>query len=457
MLKRFLSALLVFALIFTAIPVFAEEAVVVAEEVVVEEVAVGDADGEAAEEESEDESEAEAPAGYVAYQRGDRDAEDSAGILMIQTKLIELGYLRDSADGVYGLNTETAVEAFQRNNGLDETGVADEETQEKLLTGTNLVTSYESMDPESVTFRVQEKLAQWGFLKDAPDGKAGKKTLEAIEEFKTYLYTYLQANPTATPVVASTPAPGAPSGFGDAAIPVDEPIESTEYGAVNSDMMAFVEGEEEFNVYRQTLESGDRGEEVLRVQRRLHNLKYLYITEGEFNEDTERALLYFQRKNGLSQTAVADEETQRVLFSAEAVESEEFVGRYKLVIDVSDQRVYVFQWNGSDYDTCINEMICSTGMKNTPTPLGTFQAAGPTGTGEWYWFKDYEVYAKWATRIVGGILFHSVVYSKGKSLNKTSVKKLGRPASHGCIRLEVENAKWIYDNCPPGTTVVIEE
>ena len=79
------------------------------------------------------------------------------------------------------------------------------------------------------------------------------------------------------------------------------------------------------------------------------------------------------------------------------------------------------------------------------------------GTGEWYWFSAYECYAKWATRIVGGILFHSVVYSKGKSLNRTSVKKLGRKASHGCIRLKVEHAKWIYDNCTPGTTVVVQE
>ena len=58
---------------------------------------------------------------------------------------------------------------------------------------------------------------------------------------------------------------------------------------------------------------------------------------------------------------------------------------------------------------------------------------------------------------MGGILFHSVIYSKGKVLNKTSVQKLGRPASHGCIRLKVEHAKWIYENCPPGTTVVVQE
>ena len=32
---------------------------------------------------------------------------------------------------------------------------------------------------------------------------------------------------------------------------------------------------------------------------------------------------------------------------------------------------------------------------------------------------------------------------------------LGQPASHGCVRLCVRDAKWIYDNCAVGTTVTI--
>ena len=38
-----------------------------------------------------------------------------------------------------------------------------------------------------------------------------------------------------------------------------------------------------------------------------------------------------------------------------------------------------------------------------------------------------------------------------------SESNLGRKASHGCIRLKIDDAKWIYDNCPYGTTVVIQE
>ena len=25
--------------------------------------------------------------------------------------------------------------------------------------------------------------------------------------------------------------------------------------------------------------------------------------------------------------------------------------------------------------------------------------------------------------------------------------------SHGCVRLDIDNAKWIYDNVPGGTTI----
>lgn len=33
--------------------------------------------------------------------------------------------------------------------------------------------------------------------------------------------------------------------------------------------------------------------------------------------------------------------------------------------------------------------------------------------------------------------------------------RVGIPLSHGCVRLEIANAKWIYDNIPAGTHVVV--
>ena len=379
---------------------------------------------------------------YLTLKRGDQDSADSANIVYLQNRLIELGYLRDAADGTYGLNTETAVAAFQRSNGLEATGIADGTLQKLLYSGEAVVSAAESTDPESVAYRVQDKLAMWGFLAADPDGIIGSKTTEAVIAFKTYLKDFYWEN-YPTPAPAATPDPAHSSGYGDAAIAIDTPKRKDD-GEINEEILNYIEGKYSFEVYHQTMSTGDSGGEVWRLQRRLHQLNYLPAADGQFGAATERALLYFQRKNGLEQTAVADEDTQRLLFSAAAVESEEYVCANKLVVDISEQMVYVYQWNGSNYGTCIREMICSTGENDTPTPLGTYQATGPTGTGEWYWFDEYECYAKWATRIVGGILFHSVTYSKGKSLNKTSLRKLGKKASHGCVRLKVEDAKWIY-------------
>lgn len=33
--------------------------------------------------------------------------------------------------------------------------------------------------------------------------------------------------------------------------------------------------------------------------------------------------------------------------------------------------------------------------------------------------------------------------------------RLGMHLSHGCVRLQIDNAKWIYNNIPRGTTVVV--
>lgn len=65
------------------------------------------------------------------------------------------------------------------------------------------------------------------------------------------------------------------------------------------------------------------------------------------------------------------------------------------------------------------------------------------------------VYGQYACRITGHILFHSVPYvSKDKAtLEWWEYDKLGTSASLGCVRLKVDDVKWIYDNCISGTKV----
>ena len=54
----------------------------------------------------------------------------------------------------------------------------------------------------------------------------------------------------------------------------------------------------------------------------------------------------------------------------------------------------------------------------------------------------------------GSYLFHSVLYNRG-SMTQIQDGTLGKQVSHGCVRLDINNAKWLYDNIPNGTKVVI--
>ena len=51
----------------------------------------------------------------------------------LQQALIALGYLEGDADGIFGKNTETAVKAFQKENGLTDDGIAGAQTQSALF------------------------------------------------------------------------------------------------------------------------------------------------------------------------------------------------------------------------------------------------------------------------------------------------------------------------------------
>ena len=66
-------------------------------------------------------------------------------------------------------------------------------------------------------------------------------------------------------------------------------------------------------------------------------------------------------------------------------------------------------------------------------------------------------YGQYCTRIYGSFLFHSVWYYQPKKNTQSYAQfnRLGTMASHGCIRLTAADSKWIYDNCPSGTKVVI--
>lgn len=124
-------------------------------------------------------------------------------------------------------------------------------------------------------------------------------------------------------------------------------------------------------------------------------------------------------------------------------------------IQVSKEKQRVYIMNGNNV---IYTMVCSTGLDTSPdtsTPEGTFYIQRERGT-SFYNPNEGEGAKYWVSwKNHGEFLFHSVATDKNGNIIQSEAEKLGQKASHGCIRLAVSDAKWIYDNIQYNTKVVI--
>ena len=96
------------------------------------------------------------------------------------------------------------------------------------------------------------------------------------------------------------------------------------------------------------------------------------------------------------------------------------------------------------------------------SPSGSNTVPGVWQLGAKYRYRPlfYGTNSQWAVRIHDEILFHTTPYNNygdNNSLDPAEYNKLGTAASHGCIRMQCEAVKWIFDNCDNKTTVVIYE
>lgn len=219
--------------------------------------------------------------------------------------------------------------------------------------------------------------------------------------------------------------------------------------------------------YSRKLQYGDNGALVEKLQSRLLELGFYEArVSGGYYKITRSAVRAFQQHNGLSVDGVAGRETQELLFSADARSIHDAPRpsptpeptKYTLMVDVANQitRAYTYDENG-EYTILVREMICSTGTKRNPTPLGT--TIMPSKRARWGYFPTWDSHAQYLTRIDAANAFHSVLYTEAdeRTLAVSSFEDLGSPASHGCVRLYVSDAKWIYDNCKAGTIITVYE
>ena len=131
---------------------------------------------------------------------------------------------------------------------------------------------------------------------------------------------------------------------------------------------------------------------------------------------------------------------------------------YKLTVNRVKCQVTAYAANETgNYCIPVKTFTCSVGKAATPTHVGTYQTLRKSNPVE----LMGPSWGKYGTQINAyGDWFHSVACSNPDptySLAAGNYNMLGQPASHGCVRLCVRDAKWIYDNCGLYTTVVVSD
>lgn len=379
----------------------------------------------------------------------------------IQERLKDLGYYTGKVSGNFLDGTRAAVRKFQKEYGLPETGEVDAATAAQLENAQyRILTSGDNGEDVS---RLQNRLKELGYFSQKATGKYRAITANAVKAFQRQNGLEI----TGTADVDTQRALFGDNALADGASPTPTPGPDQDLGDVN-DMVLAGDGEATVEEYEKKLSRGAKGENVKKVQTRLKELGFFDgPISGNYMNQTVAAVKAFQLQNGLEQTGKTDETTWNTLFNDTGVVDASATPRptpvptpvpYAVTVDVRNQvtTVYGRDENG-EYTIPVKRMICSTGLKATPSDVGEWTLNGRTA--RWCYFSKWGSHAQYWTRINQNIAFHSVIYNQVdyNAMSVKSYKKLGQRASHGCIRLLVNDARWIYDNVGKGTVVTITE
>lgn len=129
---------------------------------------------------------------------------------------------------------------------------------------------------------------------------------------------------------------------------------------------------------------------------------------------------------------------------------------YYIEVDLTNQIVTVF--NSKD-NSIARQMLCSAGVGDK-TPTGEWIMPAKDRDDErteWYWMPNAYTWVKYATKFYYAYFFHSIPFDDDSDdrMNERCREEFGYAASHGCIRLQVEDAEFIAKECLKGTYVRI--
>ena len=123
---------------------------------------------------------------------------------------------------------------------------------------------------------------------------------------------------------------------------------------------------------------------------------------------------------------------------------------YLIHVDIANQKTNVYNGSKNKWNL-VQSYDCSTGVQGKETPKGALTIKE---RGDWFFSEKFKQGGKYWVQFSGDYLFHSLPYDR----TKTNIVDytIGKPASHGCIRLDENHCKWIYDNVPRGSKVIIK-
>ncbi|MGE5628743.1 MAG: L,D-transpeptidase family protein [Solirubrobacterales bacterium] len=123
---------------------------------------------------------------------------------------------------------------------------------------------------------------------------------------------------------------------------------------------------------------------------------------------------------------------------------------YIVDVNITTQKMKIYK-----KEKIIKEMSCSTGIignQDTETPLGTFYLQSK---GEYFFSSKYQEGGRYYIKFFSNYLIHSIPVDKKGNIIEGEKNKIGIPVSHGCIRISMKDSKWVYDNVPQGSKIII--
>lgn len=390
---------------------------------------------------------------------------EGAEVSQLQQKLAALGYYDGEITGSYGDLTRAAVKAFQADFSLLQTGEADPDTQDLIYAAQFRPLRLGSVGED--VRQLQIRLTSLGYYAGKISGTYLPATQEAVALFQRVCGEEATGNADVDTLTLLYADDALSYQEGEHLLPEETPAPPDQDGILGNEDVIFFTPSPTIAFTKQ-LKYESKGETVKEVQRRLTELGYYEGNiSGNFLGHTRNAVKAFQAQNALKADGVIGEQTWNALFNDPDVRSAADAPKptpaptpvpYAITVDVTNQvtTVYGLDENG-EYTKIVRQMLCSTGMKGYPSDVGEWVLNGRTA--RWCYFPKWGSHAQYWTRINASIAFHSVIYNSVNTmdLSVSSYKKLGQRASHGCIRLTVADARWIYNNCGAGVVVTITE